>query len=399
MRPGTPGFVGQRLREAREARELTAVALADLVGVTRQAVSQYENGLQTPAPEVMRRITEVVRLPYHFFLAPPRQEERDIIFYRSLASATKASRLRAERRYGWLRDVAHYLRAYVRLPAVEFPPCTFGEDPRFVTDADIENVAEESRRFWGLKDHSISNMVWLVENHGGLVGRIELGSEKLDAFSQWNREESTPYFVLGSDKESAARSRYNLAHELGHVLIHRNVSKDLFEDKPIFKAIEAQAHRFAGCFLLPESTFGAEFIRRPSLDHFCSLKSKWKVSIQLMIMRCADLRIISADDKTRLFASLSGRGWRRKEPLDGSLEPEEPSLLKRSFEVLVDRRMVSPRDVGFRLALDDTDIEELAGLERGFFRGSPGAPAAPADGPHEGGPGSDDLIPFPRPGS
>jgi transcriptional regulator with XRE-family HTH domain len=81
MRPGSPGFVGQRLREAREARELTAVALADLIGVTRQAVSQYENGLQTPAPEVMRRITEVVRLPYHFFLAPPSPEERDLIFY------------------------------------------------------------------------------------------------------------------------------------------------------------------------------------------------------------------------------------------------------------------------------------------------------------------------------
>ena len=150
-----------------------------------------------------------------------------------------------------------------------------------------------ARRFWGLNDHSISNMVWLIENHGGLVGRMELGSEKLDAFSQWNREESTPYFILGSDKESAARSRYNLAHELGHLSIHRNVSRDLFADKAIFKLIESQANRFAGCFLLPESTFGAEFVRRPTLDLFRSLKNKWNVSIQLMIMRCSDLGIIS----------------------------------------------------------------------------------------------------------
>ena len=57
-------------------------------------------------------------------------------------------------------------------------------------------------QFWRLKDQSISNMVWLVENHGGLVGRIQLGSEKLEAFSQWNRVESTPYFILGSDKGS-----------------------------------------------------------------------------------------------------------------------------------------------------------------------------------------------------
>ena len=396
MRSGTPGFVGQRLKEAREARELTAVALADLIGVSRQAVSQYENGVQTPAPFVMRRITEVVRLPFHFFLAPPSPEERDVIFYRSLASATKASRLRAERRYVWLRNVANYLRDFVQLPNVEFPPCGFVGDPRPISDADIEHAAQIARRFWGLNDHSISNMVWLIENHGGLVGRMELGSEKLDAFSQWNREDSTPYFILGSDKESAARSRYNLAHELGHLTIHRKVSRDLFADKAIFKLIESQANRFAGCFLLPESTFGAEFIRRPTLDLFRSLKNKWNVSIQLMIMRCSDLGIISADDKARLFASLSARGWRRKEPLDGAIEPEEPSLFKRSFELLIERRLVSPRDISFRLALDDMDIEELAGLERGFLRRTPGDSTAPVDERCDPGPGSDDLIPFPR---
>jgi Zn-dependent peptidase ImmA (M78 family)/transcriptional regulator with XRE-family HTH domain len=396
MRPGSPGFVGQRLREAREARELTAVALADLIGVTRQAVSQYENGLQTPAPEVMRRITEVVRLPYHFFLAPPSPEERDLIFYRSLASATKSSRLRAQRRYRWLREVANYLRGYVRLPTAEFPPCAFGADPRSISEAEIENAAQAARRFWGLQDHSISNMVWLVENHGGLVGRIGMGGEKLDAFSQWNSEDSAPYFVLGSEKESAARSRYNLAHELGHILIHRNVSSGLFADKAVFNMIEAQAHRFAGCFLLPESTFGAEFIRRPTLDSFCSLKNKWRVSIQLMIMRCSELGIISVDEKTRLFAGLSSRGWRRTEPLDGSIEREEPSLFRRSFELLVGRRLVPPRDISFRLALDDMDIEELAGLESGFLRRSPGGPTSVADEPSEQGPGPDDLIAFPR---
>ncbi len=67
MRSGTSGFVGARLREAREARELTAIALADLIGVTRQAVSQYESGIQTPAPYVMRRIMDVLRLPLQFF--------------------------------------------------------------------------------------------------------------------------------------------------------------------------------------------------------------------------------------------------------------------------------------------------------------------------------------------
>ena len=108
------------------------------------------------------------------------------------------------------------------------------------------------------------------------------------------------------------RSRYDLAHELGHILLHRSVRKEAFVDKAVFRLIEQQAHRFAGSFLLPGSTFGAEFGRMPTLEYLTSLKAKWKVSIQFMIMRCAELDIISEHQKGRLFAGLSARGWRQK---------------------------------------------------------------------------------------
>ena len=86
MRQRTSGFVGRALKEAREARELTATSLADLIGVSRQAVSQYENGTQTPSPYVMRRLIEVLRFPYHFFLGLPTPDEKDLIFFRSVES-------------------------------------------------------------------------------------------------------------------------------------------------------------------------------------------------------------------------------------------------------------------------------------------------------------------------
>ncbi len=324
--------------------------------------------------------------------------ECDLIFYRSLESATKASRLRAERRYGWLRAVARYLREFVQLPDVRFPPCPHAADLRAVSGRDIDQAALDARQYWGLKDRSISNMIWLVENHGGIVSRYELGNDRMDAFSQWNREDATPYFVLGSDKGPAARSRYDLAHELGHILLHRNVPRDAFKDKAIFKLGEDQAHRFAGCFLLPETTFGAEFVRVPTLDLLRSLKATWKVSIQFMIMRCADLEIITDDQKRRLFANLSARGWRRKEPLDDVIESEEPCLLKRSLELLIERRMVAPNDVSFRLGLDDSDIEELAGLQRGFLRRSQSDPSEQGEAAPGHGTDNPDLIPFPKSG-
>jgi Zn-dependent peptidase ImmA (M78 family)/DNA-binding XRE family transcriptional regulator len=368
MRPGTPGFVGARLREAREARELSAAALAGVLGISRQAISQYENDEQTPSPQVMRRLAEILRLPYHFFLMPAAEEETDIIFYRSLESAAKVSRLRAERRYSWLRKLVRYLRGTVRFPKVNFPEFDIPNDPRHIGVSDIEDIASRTRRFWGLEDLSISNLTWLVENNGAIVSRHELGSDRLDAFSQWNLADSAPYFVLGSDKGCAVRSRYDVAHELGHMILHRGLRRERFNDKAVFKLIEDQAHRFAGAFILPERSFAAEFPSTPSLDQLMAIKPNWKVSIQFMVMRCADLGIISADRKARLFANISARGWRRQEPLDDMIEVERPRLLRRSIEMLMDKHIVSASEIPFRLRLDQADVEELAGLDQGYFR-------------------------------
>src|SRR5215212_8094956 len=111
MRPGTPGFVGARLREGREARGLTATALSEILDVTRQSVSQYENEQQTPRPEVMQKIEQVLNLPPAFFSRPVVGEpgERKI-FYRSMSSATKHARARMDRRYDWLREITDYLQ-------------------------------------------------------------------------------------------------------------------------------------------------------------------------------------------------------------------------------------------------------------------------------------------------
>ena len=367
MRPGTRGFNGSRLKLGREARGLTTIALADLVGITKQAISAYEAGQKTPSPHVMRRISEVLRIPAHYFLMQSTPGETDAIFNRSMESTTKSSRLRAEGRYRWLRDLVHYLRPLVQFPVVNFPSLDLPCIPTEIRDRDIDDAATATRRFWGLGDKPISNVAWLVENNGAIMSRHEFGSDFMDAFSQWNTEEATPYFVLNSEKGCGVRSRYDVAHELGHMVLHRGVPEELLRHKSIFKLIETQAHRFAGSFLLPETTFAAEFDRMPTLDHFVPMKLKWKASIQFMVMRSEYLGIISKETKSRMFSSLSARGWRKQEPYDDSIDFERPRFLRRSIELLVKNQMIAPNEIPFRLGIGGRDLEDIAGLDHGFF--------------------------------
>lgn len=371
MRPGTPGFRGERLRAAREARGLSQTALADLLGISRQAVSGYEGGPPpSPMPQIMQRITEILRLPPHYFLLPPSLDDPCAIFYRSMVSTTKEARLRAEGRYRWLRDLVHYLRGLVEFPIVRFPELDLPDDPRLITNSQVEEAAVATRRFWGLGDKPISNVVWLIENNGAIMSRFDLGGNKLDAFSQWSDRDGTPYFVLGSDKDSGPRFRHDASHELGHMILHRRMKRDMLKRSDVFKLTESQAHDFAGAFLLPETTFAADVGWSPTLDQFLPLKTKWKVSIQSMIMRSLKLGIISAEQRARLFINLSARGWKRREIYDDRIEVEQPRFLRRSIELLIKNSIIDPTEIPFRLGLAPSDVEELAGLEPGFLNPS-----------------------------
>jgi Zn-dependent peptidase ImmA (M78 family)/plasmid maintenance system antidote protein VapI len=405
MKPGTPGFVSARLREAMEARAVTSVALADMLGVSVSAVSQYANGHNSPAPDVTRRLSEVLNLPVHYFLRAPERLERGVIFYRWMSAATKQARKRAERRYGWLREIAAFLHRFVQFPKVIFPDFGLGSDPQSISQDQIEELASRVRRHWNLGDGPISNVTWLLENHGAIVARQKLYADKLDAFSEWDRALETPYVVLGADKACAARSRFDVAHELGHMVLHRLVKEADLAKSEVFKLIEAQADRFAGAFLLPERTFSEDFFT-PTLDSFCSLKSKWRVSVALMIMRAAQLGLISQEQERRLWINRTRRGWRNKEPLDDVLDPELPRFLRQSVEMLVDKKIVARHDFPFQLALPSGDIEDLLGLRPGYFDEGEDGPEVlrfsghgrqSEDAGKQGGEGG--ILHFPAPGS
>lgn len=367
MNSGTPRFIGGRLREAREARGLTAISLAEILRVSRQAVSQYENGHQTPRPEVMERAIRSLNLAPDFFTRPIMEQTHSRkVFYRSMSTATKMVRTRVERRYDWLTDIVKYLQRFVTFPQVVFPSFDTPADPSEISWEDIERWASDTRAFWGMGDGPISNVTWLLENKGAVVSRGIIGADTLDAFSEWHIEQDRPYIFLGADKDSGPRSRYDAAHELGHLVLHRNVGVKHVTNQTTFRLIEDQAHRFASAFLLPASAFANDF-SVPTLNTFRSLKPKWKVSIAMMIYRYHELNLIGDDEATRLWKNRARRKWIKKEPLDDHLPIERPRLLRRVFELVVNEGIQTRADIRNTLPYSTNDIEELANLPSGYL--------------------------------
>lgn len=84
-----------------------------------------------------------------------------------------------------------------------------------------------------------------------------------------------------------------------------------------------------------------------------------------MLARASELELINEERTRRLWANYSRNGWRRSEPLDDRLQIEEPRLLRRSFEILIEQRVQLRTEVSSALSFNHSDIEELANLCNG----------------------------------
>lgn len=357
-------FNGERLREAREARGFTILQLSESIGVTKQAVSLYENAKSGLTDETLGKIMTALNMPRQYFYKPTTPSLTSPIFYRSMATTTKRMRDRAERRLDWFREIVRYVCEFVDLPKVDLPQLDMPADPEKIGKNQVEEAATQTRRHWGLGDGPISNIVLLLENKGVPVTRFDLGADKLDAFSVWDDYTGRPLTTLGTDKASAFRSRFDAAHELGHLVLHRNVPRSLVNRGEVFKLIEDQAHRFARAFLLPGKTFGAEFLL-PNLESLMSQKIKWKASIASLVMRAEELGLFTAEQAKKIRIKRSREGWRTREPGDDKLDPEMPVLIAKSIGLIIDSGTSSAQELLSGFGLHAGDAEILAGLPIG----------------------------------
>jgi len=357
-------FVPERLRQARLAKGYSSTELADALGITRQAVSRYELGLAVPSGEVLGKTIEILQFPLSFFSKPVEQSHNSarVTFFRSLKSSTKKSRESLIVRSGWVQEIYTYLERFLDFPKVNIPEPNINKNIDELDLEDIENIALAVRKAWGLGLGPISNMVFLLEKNGALVTRTGSGTLKTDACSQWRVDR--PIVFLGSDKESAVRSRFDAAHELGHLALHMDIDQDQLSDSKIMARIEKEANRFAGAFLLPKESFAQEIIST-SFSHFISLKKRWKVSIAAMLYRCEDLGILSDNQLLYLRRQMSANGYRTREPLDNELEPEKPTLLKQGINMLIKNGVQTVAEIIEAIKLPQIEIENLCGLPVG----------------------------------
>jgi Zn-dependent peptidase ImmA (M78 family)/transcriptional regulator with XRE-family HTH domain len=326
----------RRLRRAREIRGFTQGELLQRAGnpISAPALSQLERGVTRPSPSTLIALADAVSFPIGYFasrLGRGAADPEPAGYFRSLRSTSARDRKRALGHVFLLHDLVMAIEARLRLPEVNLP--------RALTDAatprpEVEEIAASVRARFGLPPGPFEDVVRTLERHGAVVVRLSIGITQVDAFSV--TFDDRPLVVLTSDKLNRVRSRFDAAHELGHAVMHRDVTG--WE-----REAEQQAHWFSAAMLMPAETIAAQLPATADWRRLLDLKAEWKVSIAALLKRAKTLDMMSDHTYTNAMKVMSMRGWRRREPGDDALGPPEAP-------VLLDAALARLRGMGVSLA-------------------------------------------------
>jgi Zn-dependent peptidase ImmA (M78 family)/transcriptional regulator with XRE-family HTH domain len=332
------GFNPTRLALARKRKGLRKLAFARKIGVDRKSVEAYEAGKTIPSDETISRIVRLTEFPREFFMGDDLEEPSvEIGSFRSMKTMTAVQRDLALSQAAMGLHFNSWLSKRFELPPVQIP--NLGREP------DPETAAEVVRREWGIGLLSIRNMIHLLESQGVRVYSLAVDAKQVDAFSMWKGQ--TPFVFLNMNKTSE-HSRFDAAHELGHLVLHKH-------GPPRGIEAEKQANEFASAFLMPRASVLANSPKFPTYDNLVRLKRKWGVSVAALVYRLHRLELISDWHFRGLYVQIAERG----KAFEPKPAPRETSVVLKALLGSLYEDGFSRSQVANELQIPTNELEQL----------------------------------------
>ena len=320
---------------------MTKKSLAEKVRVSARTVTGWEAGEYPPEPLKQQLLSDVLRFPPSFFELDDSAKVRiDAVSFRSLSTRTARQRDAVKAMCDIAKDISDWMAKKGGLPSPAIPDIR-GENPA--------EIARILRRQWGLGVHPVKNMLHLLEAKGVRVFALPENCREIDACSFWS--DKTPFVLLNTEM-SNERMRFDMAHELLHLVAHRHSS-------PFGKAAEDEANYFAREFLMPAESVQVNRARVWTMDTLISKKRIWNVSVSALAYRLNTLGYLSEWHFKSLNIEMQRRDYKKSEPAGTPLEQS----------YVLERLLGSMREKGMPLLFLANQLRLPLDELRGFFVG------------------------------
>lgn len=337
------------LRLARQRKGFQQGEAAERLGIAQATLSRIENGLAEAKEDLLDRASVVYGLPKTFFIQP------DPV-YGAPVSVHPMWRRKADVTMHDMDRIVAELNVRVMHVRRLLDAAELANDldiPRFDVEeyGDPERIAGLLRAHWKVPSGPLKNLTALVERAGVIVVHSSLGESAVSGVTF--AVPGIPPIIALNEEQPSDRLRFSLAHELGHLVMHRFPTPQM----------EEEANAFAGAFLMPAVDIRPYFVgRRVDLVLLAALKPEWKVAMQSLLMRARSLGMLSKNQERYLWQQISARRIRHREPPELDFPPERPTVINKVFRIHMDTLQYTLADLGQLLHMHENELESLYDL-------------------------------------
>lgn len=321
-RTGGGLFDAARLTQARILSGLAKTELAEQIGVSAAAVGQYESGVNVPRDDVLARIAKTLAMPVEYFSVGRPMARVDTISaqFRSLRSTRVRDRNLALATAGQIWELTFALERHVRLPEPSLPSVEPGTPPAL--------AAATLREHWGMTAGPIRHLTANMEAKGVVIAIRPIGAiDAVDAFSTVILDR--PIVITTPRRsENVFRHRFSLAHEMGHLLLHRDSDGQ-------GQVLEREADQFAAEFLTPASEMDKVLPMRLDLHVLDKIGRTWGVSVPSLVRRMVERRRVTESSARRAYQRLNAAKDDLADPTS-AYPGEQPTLLTQAAAIAAD---------------------------------------------------------------
>lgn len=368
-------FFGEKLQSVRELNGLSRKELADKLNVSEQAIWQYENQYTVPKFEIANKLKKIFNVKAQFFYSEPfitNISKVESIAYRA---EDRDARKKTKMETSFIDFTSYFLNKFeskLNLPNTNIAQLRDETIKLYNKRADSDNqvlqlemIAENARKKLAVVTNS--DLLYRLELSGIYILEKNMGSS-IDAYSTWTNQEK-PFIILGNKKKSAVRRNFDLAHELGHLLLHYKMDMDSLT-KDEHKKIEKEANDFASFFLLPKEQFLEDFStisKKSNPDSYIDLKMKYMVSIGALEYRAYKLGLLTFEENRYFYAKLNQKDYKKSEPFDEDIAVIRPGKIRSLLDLIFRNHLFSLNNILNDYYVDRSFLESLLGLENGFL--------------------------------
>lgn len=327
---------------------LTQAELAERSGLAQGTLSKLEQGLRPVSDAIVERLSNALDCPPSFFCRPDRLYGAPMSAHPFFRKKASVGRLPVERLIAELNVRIGHIRTLLQSADLE-PELPF---PEYDVDEEggAEAVARHVRRAWYMPAGPVSNLTEFAERAGCVVVYCEMPDAGIDGVSY--RIAGLPPMIFLNEARPADRLRFSLAHEIGHLVMHRYPGASM----------EDEADAFASELLMPAADI-APYLSGLTLDRAMGMKPFWRVSMGALIVRASTLGRIDAGKSQWLWRQMSARGYRTQEPAAVDFPRERASVFGALLENLTANLGYTEEDLEQSLDLYHGELSRLYGLK------------------------------------